>query len=93
MHRPFRKCIVIHSLDKKICAFDHCNAKKMTFLVCLRQVTVHEWVQFMEDKLFEFDKHIVVIVIKKIIAQSSILFFAKIALMFMSPQNNRIRYI
>ena len=47
----------------------------------------------MEDKLFEFDKHIVVIVLKKIIAQSSILFFAKIDLMFMSPQNNRIRYI
>ena len=34
MHRPFRKCIVIHSLDKKKCAFDHCNAIKMTFLAC-----------------------------------------------------------
>ena len=34
MHRPFRKCIVIHSLDKKKCAFDHCNALKMSFLAC-----------------------------------------------------------
>ena len=33
MHRPFRKCIGIHSLDKKKCAFDHCrpNAIKMIF--------------------------------------------------------------
>ena len=36
MHRPFRKCIhvVIHSLDKKNCAFHHWNAIKMTFLSC-----------------------------------------------------------
>ena len=34
MHRPFRKCIVIHILDKKKFAFDHCNAIKMTFLAC-----------------------------------------------------------
>ena len=34
MHRPFRKCIVIHSLDKKKCAFSHCNALKMSFLAC-----------------------------------------------------------
>ena len=34
MHGPFRKCIVIHSLDKKKWAFDHCNALKMTFLAC-----------------------------------------------------------
>ena len=25
MQRPFRKCIVFHSLDKKNCAFDHWN--------------------------------------------------------------------
>ena len=33
-HRPFRKCIVILSLDKKNCAFYHWNAIKMTFLAC-----------------------------------------------------------
>ena len=68
MHKPFKKCIVIHSLYKKNCAFDHWNAIKMTFAslnFCLRQVTVHEWLQFLEDKLFEFDEHIVVIVLKK----------------------------
>ena len=32
----------------------------------------------MEDKLFEFDEHIVVLVIKQIIAHSSILFLAKL---------------
>ena len=34
MHRPFRKCIFILSLDKKNCAFDHGNAIKMSFLPC-----------------------------------------------------------
>ena len=34
MHIPFRKCIVIHSLDKKNCGFEHWNAIKMTFLAC-----------------------------------------------------------
>ena len=59
------------SLDKKMCAFDHWNAIKSHFWhvaslnFCLRQVTVHEWVQFLEDKLFKFDEHIVVIVLKK----------------------------
>ena len=27
-----------------------------SLIFCLRQVTVHEWVQFLEDKLFEFEK-------------------------------------
>ena len=38
------------------------------------------WVQFLEDKLFEFDEHIVVIVFIKIITKSSIglLSFAKL---------------
>ena len=31
---------------------------------CLRQVTIHEWLQFLEDQLFEFDERIVVIVLK-----------------------------
>ena len=84
MHRPLRKCIVIHSLDKKKSAFDHCNALKMTFWhvaslnFCLRQDTAHEWVQFLEDKLFEFDEHIVVIVFIKIIPKSSILSLVKL---------------
>ena len=26
-------------------------------------VTVHEWVQFLKDKLFEFDEHVVLIVL------------------------------
>ena len=34
---PGWKCIVIHNLDKKKCAFDHWNAIKITFLAC-RQV-------------------------------------------------------
>ena len=81
---PFRKCIVIHSLDKKKCAFDHCNALKWHFWhvaslnFCLRQGTAHERVQFLEDKLFEFDEHIVVIVFIKIIPKSSILSLAKL---------------
>ena len=32
-----------------------------------------EWVQILEDELFEFDEHIVVIIFIKIIPQSSIL--------------------
>ena len=28
MHRPFRKCIVLHSLDTKNYAFQHWNAMK-----------------------------------------------------------------
>ena len=84
MHRPFRKCIVIHSLDKKNCVFDHWNAIKIIFLACrqlkfcLRQVTVHEWVQFLEDKLFQFDEHIVVIVLEKRIPKSSLLSLDKL---------------
>ena len=34
LHRPSRKCIVIHSLDNTNCAFDRRNAIKMTFLAC-----------------------------------------------------------
>ena len=49
-----------------------------SLIFCLRQVTVHEWVQFLEDKLFEFDEHIVVIVLKKRIPKSSILSLAKL---------------
>ena len=46
----------------------------------LRQVTVHEWVQFLEDKLFKFDEHIVVIVLRKIISKSRIMSLAKLNL-------------
>ena len=76
MHRPFRECIVIHSLHKNNCAFDHWNAIKMTFLACrqlkffLRQV--------LEDTLLEFDEHPVLIVLKKRNLKSSILSLAKL---------------
>ena len=44
-------------------------------------MTVHEWMQFFKNKLFEFDEHIlVVIVLKKIIPKSSTLSLAKLNL-------------
>ena len=42
--------------------------------------TVHEWLQFLEDKLFEFDEHIVVIVSIKIIPKSGIFSIANMNL-------------
>ena len=45
-----------------------------------RHVTVHEWVQFLKDKLFDFDEHVVVIVLIKLIPKSSILSLVKLNL-------------
>ena len=43
-------------------------------------VTVHEWVQFLKDKLFEFDEHVLVIVLIKLILKSSIFSLVKLNL-------------
>ena len=52
-------------------------------------VIVHKWVQFLKDKLFEFDEHIVVIVLIKTIPKSSRSYIVPCQIEFMlkSTQN------
>ena len=53
-------------------------------------VTVHEWVQFLKDKLVELDEHVLVIVLIKLIHNSSILSLGKLNL---CSSRHKIRYI
>ena len=55
-------------------------------------VNKNECVQILEDKLFEFDEHIAMIALTKIFPKVLYIVPCKIEFMFMSPQNNRIRY-
>ena len=50
----------------------------------------HEWVQFLKDKLFEFDEHVVGIVLIKLIPKSSRLSLVKFNL---CSSRYKMRYI
>ena len=85
-HYPIGPCLHRYLLSLFLLTCEDC-----TTIIIVRHVailnfrlwqlfTVHEWLQFLEDTLFEFDEHIVVIVSIKIIPKSGIFSIANMNL-------------